>query len=72
MTAMLEPLARHIRHAACWLLAAISSLTMPELAKSQAAAGIWRWRRYLNATVTLLPTELPRDELGSAERSEFA
>jgi hypothetical protein len=36
MTAMAEPLARH---AACWLLAATSSLTMPELAKSQAAAG---------------------------------
>jgi hypothetical protein len=39
MIPMAEPLARHIRHAACVLLAATSSLTMPELAKSQAAAG---------------------------------
>jgi hypothetical protein len=39
MIAMAEPLVRHIRHAAGVLLAAISSLTMPWLAKSQAAAG---------------------------------
>jgi hypothetical protein len=39
MMAMAKPQVGHFRHAAGVLLAAISSLTMPQLAKSQAAAG---------------------------------